>query len=78
MASVLLSVLINTRDVRYRVGEKKRFAFMIERTLFERLESVKARTGLSHSEQIRQAIRMWLDSREWPIRRDAHRSASSK
>src|SRR2546425_47807 len=26
------------------------------------------RTGLSKSEQIRQGIQWWLDSREWPIR----------
>ena|SRR5947199_10789539 len=65
-------------DESQRVGEKKRFAFMIERTLLDRLESIKARTGLSHSEQIRQAIRMWLDSREWPVRRTSEPHTSAK
>ena len=60
------------------MSEKKRFAFMIERSVLMRLESIKARTGLSHSEQIRQAIRMWLDSREWPLRRGTARRASNK
>jgi hypothetical protein len=44
---------------------------MIEPDLLDRLRSMKLRTGLSESEQIREAIRMWLDSREWPLRRKA-------
>jgi len=46
---------------------KKRCTFTIEPDLLERLRSIKARTGMSESEQIRQAIRSWLDSREWPV-----------
>jgi hypothetical protein len=41
---------------------------MIEPDVLERLRSVAARTGLSLSEQIRQGIRWWLESREWPVR----------
>jgi Arc/MetJ-type ribon-helix-helix transcriptional regulator len=48
---------------------KQRRTFMIEPDLLDRLRAVKARTGLSESEQIRQGIRWWLDSREWPPRR---------
>jgi metal-responsive CopG/Arc/MetJ family transcriptional regulator len=47
----------------------KRVSFMIEPDLLERLRAMKARTSLSDAEQIRQAIRMWLDSHEWPPRR---------
>jgi Arc/MetJ-type ribon-helix-helix transcriptional regulator len=47
---------------------KKRCTFMIEPDLLERLHSVTARTGLSQSEQIRQGIRWWLESREWRIK----------
>lgn len=46
----------------------KRVSFLIDPELLERLRLMKARTGLSESEQIRQGIQMWLDSREWPVR----------
>ena len=46
----------------------KRVSFLIDPDLLERLRSMKARTGVSESEQIRQGIQMWLDSREWPAR----------
>lgn len=46
----------------------KRVSFLIAPELLERLHAMKARTGLSESEQIRQGIQMWLDSREWPAR----------
>jgi metal-responsive CopG/Arc/MetJ family transcriptional regulator len=39
---------------------------MIEQDVLERLQAIAARTGLSKSEQIRQGIRWWLESREWP------------
>jgi len=48
---------------------KKRVSFMIDPELLDRLRAMKARTGVSDSEQIREAIRMWLDSNEWPQRR---------
>jgi hypothetical protein len=51
----------------------RRFGFKVERDVLDRLEAIKARTGLSYAEQFRQAIRMWLSAREWPIRRDNER-----
>jgi hypothetical protein len=51
-------------------GPKKlRRTFTIESELLEKLRAIKARTGLSESEQVRQGIRWWLESREWPARR---------
>ena len=47
---------------------KKRCTFMIEPDVLDRLQSIAARTGLSKSEQIRQGIQWWLESREWPLR----------
>ena len=44
---------------------------MIDPELLDRLRAMKARTGVSDSEQIREAIRMWLESREWPVRPNA-------
>ena len=55
------------------VNRKKRFTFLIEPDLLERLRAMKLRTGLSDSEQIRQAIRSWLEAREWPVRRGRNR-----
>jgi hypothetical protein len=49
---------------------------MIEPELLERLRSVKSRVGLSEAEQIRQGIRWWLDSRDWPVRRAQHNPSS--
>ena len=48
---------------------KKRRTFMIEPDILEKLRAIKDRTGLSESEQVRQGIRWWLESREWPPRR---------
>ena len=48
---------------------KKRRTFMIEPDILEKLRAIKVRTGLSESEQVRQGIRWWLESREWPIGR---------
>ena len=42
---------------------------MIEPDILEKLRAIKDRTGLSESEQVRQGIRWWLESREWPPRR---------
>jgi hypothetical protein len=53
------------------VIRKKRCTFMIEPEVLERLQSISKRTGLSTSEQIRQGIRWWLESREWPIKGDS-------
>ena len=43
---------------------------MIEPDILDKLRAIKARTGLSESEQVRQGIRWWLESREWPLRKD--------
>jgi metal-responsive CopG/Arc/MetJ family transcriptional regulator len=51
----------------------KRVSFRIEADLLDRLRSMKARTGLSESEQIRQAIQMWLESHQWPTRNGPRR-----
>jgi hypothetical protein len=42
---------------------------MIEPDILDKLRAIKDRTGLSESEQVRQGIRWWLESREWPPRR---------
>jgi hypothetical protein len=64
--------LLERGDVAFRraraVIRKTRCTFMIEPDVLDRLQSIAARTGLSKSEQIRQGIQWWLDSREWPIR----------
>lgn len=52
------------------VIRKQRRTFMIEPDILEKLRAIKARTGLSESEQVRQGIRWWLESREWPARKD--------
>jgi hypothetical protein len=44
----------------------KRCTFMIDTEVLDKLQSITARTGLSKSEQIRQGIQWWLESREWP------------
>ena len=46
----------------------KRCTFLIESDIFDRLTSITARTGLSKAEQIRQGVRCWLESREWPLK----------
>lgn len=50
------------------MGRKTRCTFLIEPDTLDRLTSITARTGLSKSEQIRQGIRWWLESREWPLK----------
>ena len=52
---------------------KKRVSFLLDPDVLEQLRSIKARTGLTESEQIRQGIHMWLESREWPRRSVAKR-----
>jgi hypothetical protein len=46
---------------------KKPCWFMLDMELADRLEGMKARTGISTAEQIRRAIRYWLESQEWPV-----------
>jgi Arc/MetJ-type ribon-helix-helix transcriptional regulator len=57
------------RDSQVAGTKKLRRTFTIEPDLLEKLRAIKARTGLSESEQVRQGIRWWLESREWPARR---------
>jgi hypothetical protein len=57
--------------------KKIRCTFMIEPDILDKLRSIKQRTGLSESEQIRQGIRWWLESREWPAPTIADRPRSS-
>jgi hypothetical protein len=54
---------------RIAVAVKKRRTFMIEPDILDKLRAIKDRTGLSESEQVRQGIRWWLESREWPPRK---------
>ena len=59
-------------------GTKKlRRTFTIEPDLLERLRAIKVRTGLSESEQVRQGIRWWLESREWPVRKTEQEEESA-
>jgi len=53
------------RDVT-AMTDKKTCGVRLDPDLANRLEVIKARTGLSVSEQIRRGIRLWLESREWP------------
>jgi hypothetical protein len=53
------------------VPRKTRYTFFIEPEVLARLQSVTDRTGLSKSDEIRQGIRGWLESREWPGRKQA-------
>jgi hypothetical protein len=48
--------------------KKERHNFLIEAGAADRLKAIKARSGLSESEQVRRAIALWLQSFEWPIR----------
>jgi hypothetical protein len=44
---------------------KKRRSLLIESDTLEKLRAIKLRTGLSESEQVRQGLQWWLESREW-------------
>ena len=57
--------------------KKLRRTFTIEPDLLEKLRAIKDRTGLSESEQVRQGIRWWLESREWPARKSEQEDASA-
>ena len=57
---------------------KKRRSFLIEADELEQLRAIKARTGLSESEQVRQGIRWWIESREWPVRKPAAHGPSRR
>jgi hypothetical protein len=57
--------------------KKLRRTFTIEPDLLEKLRAIKDRTGLSESEQVRQGIRWWLESREWPARKSGPQEESA-
>jgi hypothetical protein len=57
------------------VATMRRYTFMIEPDVLDRLEAMSARTGMSKSEQIRQGVRWWLESRGWPF--EAERSGNT-
>jgi hypothetical protein len=59
------------------VGRKTRCTFLIESDVLDRLASIAARTGLSKSEQIRQGVRWWLESREWPLKEERSTAAAA-
>jgi hypothetical protein len=48
--------------------KRERRSFLIDPETGYRLKAIKARSGLSESEQVRRAIALWLESFEWPIR----------
>jgi hypothetical protein len=64
--------------------KRERRAFLIDRETGYRLKAIKARSGLSESEQVRRAIALWFESFEWPIRQqetpqgDRHRLAGDE
>src|SRR5439155_920661 len=60
------------------VPVKKRRTFMIDPDVLDKLRAIKDRTGLSESEQVRQGIQWWLESREWPPRRPQEPRAEPK
>ncbi len=43
-----------------------RFSFVGKPETLAPLRQIQARTGLSLAEQIREAIRWWVDAHEWP------------
>ena len=49
---------------------KRRYTFMVDPDVLAQLKYMAVRTGLSQSEQIRQGICWWLQSREWPTKGD--------
>jgi hypothetical protein len=54
--------------------KRERRTFLIDPGAGDRLKAIKARSGLSESEQVRRAIALWLQSFEWPIRAKEPRS----
>jgi hypothetical protein len=64
--------------------KRERRAFLIDPEIGYRLKAIKARSGLSESEQVRRAIALWLESFEWPIRQrekppgDGHKLAGAE
>jgi len=57
----------------YVTPRRKLYSFWIDPETAERLKRVKARTGLTESQQIRSAVSEWLDRAERPRTRKATR-----
>ncbi len=49
------------------MANRKPFWFMLDADLAERLHGAKAKTGQSIAEQIRLAIRSWLEAHDWQV-----------
>jgi hypothetical protein len=60
------------------VTTKKRRTVLIAPDILDKLRAIKARTGMSESEQIRQGIEWWLAAREWPPRTSVAADTRSK
>jgi hypothetical protein len=57
--------------------KRERRTFLIDPLTGDRLKAIKARSGLSESEQVRRAITLWLQTFEWPIRGRSGAAAGS-
>jgi hypothetical protein len=52
----------------------ERHTFLIDPVVGDRLKAIKARSGLSESEQVRRAITLWLETFGWPIQERGERA----
>ena len=43
------------------------FSLRLEPALLERMRTCKRRDGIPMAEQVRRALAMWLDDREWRV-----------
>jgi hypothetical protein len=57
---------------------KRRYTFWINDTEAEGLRGVKAREGITESEQIRQAIRDWLRRKDVTVKAPSRRSGKQR
>jgi len=57
---------------------RKLYSFWMDPETAERLKRVKARTGLSESEQIRAAVNEWLDRADRPRTRRARKEVTAR
>jgi len=46
---------------------RKMHSFYLEPELAEGLKAIKDRDGISESEQVRRAVRLWLDSKDYRV-----------
>jgi Arc/MetJ-type ribon-helix-helix transcriptional regulator len=57
---------------------RRLFNFAIDDDLAAGLKAIKARTGVSESEQVRRAIQMWLESQGEIKKKTARKRATSR